>query len=569
MPARRIALLLFGALFCGMMALAASRLLAVDGVSPLDAAFLAALLLLSPWIALASGNALIGLSILLLTPDPPAHVVPALRGLRPGPPRGRTAIAVCLRNEEMGPVLQPLEPLLDGLPAGHFDLWFLSDTQDPALRAAEDAAVDGFRASRPGDARRIHLRRRAKNTGFKAGNVMAFLEGEGAAYDYLLCLDADSAMTPAAVRKLVAALDADPRMAILQQLIVGRPVAAPFPRLFQFGMRAGMRAWATGQGWWQGPKGPYWGHNALIRIAPFREHGKLETLPDGATILSHDQVEAIRLHGAGWGVWCLPEEEGSLEGNPPALPEFLARDLRWAAGNMQYLSLLRRPGLDAMSRFQLLQAILLFLCAPLWVVAFALAVAIAATGGFDAVPASALLLLMLLVWLAQHAPKLAGYVQLLAQPAAAARYGGRGAVLAGAGAEILFTTLLSPISNVNKARFLLALPFGARMGWSPQNRADRGVSWGDAARLLWPHMLAGIVAFGVLAATAPWAVWFALPWAGGLLVAIPFCVWTAAPAPARWLVARGVAATPEELTARERDSGSSARPAATHAGDPR
>lgn len=552
MLARRIALLLFGAAFCGVIGLAGFRLLAVDGLSALDAAFLASLLLLSPWIALASGNALVGLAVLLLTPDPPAHVVPVMRGLRPGSPRGRTAIAICLRDEAMAQVLQPLGPLLDGLPASHFDLWFLSDTEAPAARQAEDLAIDGFRAAHPSADGRIHLRRRACNTGFKAGNVMEFLDAEGASYDYLLCLDADSVMTPAAVLRLVAALDADQGIAILQQLIVGRPVAAGFPRLFQFGMRAGMRAWATGQGWWQGAKGPYWGHNALIRIAPFREHGRLETLPDGSAILSHDQVEAVRLHGAGWGVWCLPEEEGSLEGNPPALPEFMARDLRWAAGNMQYLSLLRLPGLDAMSRFQLLQAILLFLCAPLWVLAFVLAAAIAATGGFSQVPAACLVLLMFSLWLAQHAPKLAGYVQLLAQPAQAARYGGRRVVLAGAGAEILFTTLLSPISNFNKARFLLALPFGARMGWSPQNRADRGVSWGDASRLLWPHMLAGVLAFAALAAWAPWAIWFALPWAGGLLVAIPFCVWTSSARMARWLVARGVAATPEEVQARMR-----------------
>lgn len=538
--------------------MATARLLALDGLSGLDLAFLATLLLLSPWIALAFGNALTGLAILLFTADPPAHVVPAMRGLRPGAPRGRTAIALCLRNEAMAPVLEPLGPMLDGLPADRFHLWFLSDTQEPALRAEEEAAIAAFRAARPADEARIHLRRRADNAGFKAGNVMAFLEAEGAAYDYLLCLDADSVMTPAAVLKLAAALDAAPDIAILQQLIVGRPVAAPFPRLFQFGMRAGMRAWATGQGWWQGPKGPYWGHNALIRIAPFREHGRLETLPDGATILSHDQVEAIRLHGAGWGVWCLPEEEGSLEGNPPALPEFMARDRRWAAGNMQYFSLLRLPGLDAMARFQLLQAILLFLCAPLWVLAFALAVAIAATGGFDAVPTAWLILLMLGLWLTQHAPKLAGYLQLLAQPAQAARYGGRAAVLKGAGAEILFTTLLSPLSNVSKASFLLALPFGARMGWSPQNRADRGVSWGDAARLLWRPTLAGLLAFGILAATAPWAIWFALPWAGGLLVAIPFCVGTASPRLASWLAARGLAATPEELQATSRPGSSEA-----------
>ena len=52
----------------------------------------------------------------------------------------------------------------------------------------------------------------------------------------------------------------------------------------------------TGQAWWQGDEGPYWGHNAVIRIAPFRAHARLETLPDGSHILSHDQVEAILLH---------------------------------------------------------------------------------------------------------------------------------------------------------------------------------------------------------------------------------------------------------------------------------
>ena len=150
--------------------------------------------------------------------------------------------------------------------------------------------------------------------------------------------------------RMVGLMQADARIAIIQQLIVGRPAGAAFPRLFQFGMRAGMRTWATGQAWWQGDEGPYWGHNALIRIAPFHQHARLEALPDGSPILSHDQVEAVRLHAAGWKVVALPIEAGSMEGNPPALPEFMARDLRWGAGNMQYFSLLRLPGMTWMGR---------------------------------------------------------------------------------------------------------------------------------------------------------------------------------------------------------------------------
>jgi hypothetical protein len=174
---------------------------------------------------------------------------------------------------------------------------------------------------------------------------------------------------------------AEPRLAILQQLIVGRPASAAFPRLYQFGMRAGMRVWATGQAWWQGDEGPYWGHNAIIRIAPFRAHARLEALPDGSPILSHDQVEAARLHAAGWKVAMLPIEAGSLTATPPALPEFIAREARWGAGSMQYFRLFRLPGLTWMGRWQFAQAIMLFAVAPLWALVLVFALANAAGGG--------------------------------------------------------------------------------------------------------------------------------------------------------------------------------------------
>jgi membrane glycosyltransferase len=229
----------------------------------------------------------------------------------------------------------------------------------------------------------------------------------------------------------------------------------------------------------------------------------------------------------------------------------MARDLRWAAGNMQYWALLRLPGMTPMGRWQLLQAILLFLGTPLWAGLLVLGALNAATGGAEGTPGGALLALMLAAWGMLHAPKLLGYAEVLLKPALAARYGGRRAFLRGALAEIGFTALLDPVGTANKAFFLLALPFGPRRaaggGWAPQNRADRGVSWADAARLLWPHTLFGAAAFGLLLATAPAGAAWALPWAGGLLVAIPFCVWTASPGLSARLRAARVAATPEEL----------------------
>ena len=69
----------------------------------------------------------------------------------------------------------------------------------------------------------------------------------------------------------------------------------------------------------------------------------------------------------------LPDDAGSSEGNPPSYSDFITRDLRWAAGNMQYLALLRLPGLTPMARWQLIQAILLFLSAPFYVAILLLA----------------------------------------------------------------------------------------------------------------------------------------------------------------------------------------------------
>ncbi len=522
------------------------RVLAPGGWTGWEVAILVGFIGMLPWPMLAVGNGLIGFLILMGSRDPPAQVMPQLRWPVPPGPLPRTAIVVCIRDEAMEVVLPPLAALLDGLAAAgvadRFVLWLLSDSRDGA---GEAAAIAGFAAARP--AGQVRYRRRTDNAGFKAGNVMDFLDHHAEGLELMLCLDADSEMSAAAVLRLARCMAADPRLAIVQQLIAGRPAAAPFPRLFQFGMRAGMRAWATGQAWWQLDEGPYWGHNAMIRIAPFRAHARLEKLPDGSTILSHDQIEAVRLHAAGWKVRCLPIEEGSLEANPPALPEFLIRSRRWAAGNMQYWQLLRLPGLTPMGIWQLWQAMVLFATAPFVLLLPVGAIGNALSGGSAATPGGALAWLMLATWLCCYAPKLLGSLEVLLKPGAAARYGGRGRFLRGMLAEWLFTLFYEPVGQLNSAVLVLGLPFGLRIGWTPQNRADRGVRWRDAARLLWWHSLLGLLGLVLLAGWAPGGLAWALPWLGPLALAIPFCVLTADPHAGAWLRRHGVAATPEEL----------------------
>lgn len=553
-PSPRFRRLCFG-LLCALtgllLAWLAWRTMAPGGWTGWEILGFAAFLGLLPWAALSAVNGAIGGALLLGSRDPAAAVMPQLR-VAPvhtplAPPGLRTGILCCVRDEPVEAVLPPVERLLAGLEAtgagGSFTFWLLSDTRDDALAAREAAGVAALALRFPG---RAHYRRRRENTGFKAGNVMEFLDRHAGGLDLFLCLDADSGMTAPAVLRLVGCMEADPRLAIVQPLIVGRPAESAFPRLFQFGMRAGMRAWATGQAWWQGDEGPYWGHNAVLRIAPFRAHARLAPLPDGRPVLSHDQVEAVQLQAAGWKVRCLPVEEGSLEGNPPTLPDFLARDSRWGEGNMQYWRLLLRPGLRAMGRWQLLQAILLFAGAPLWVLLAVAAVGNVAAGGGEATPRAALALLLGATWLCTYAPKLMGYAELLLRPGRAAPYGRRGAVLRGAGAEILFTTLLDPVSLLNKALVLIALPFGRQGGWGVQRREARGLRLREALRRLWPHTLLGVLLLLALGLHSLGALLWGLPFLLGLALAVPFGLLTAGPRFSALLRRHGIAATPEE-----------------------
>jgi membrane glycosyltransferase len=501
----------------------------------------------APWTGLCAANALIGFAILMICRDPVRTVCP----LPAQPPRilGRTAIAVTIRSEDMRRVLPPLRGLLNGLDrlgvGEAFELFILSDTH-AEMGPAEERAVAKFAAEDRAPTR-IHYRRRAANIAFKAGNIMEFLDHQADGFEFMLTLDADSEMSATAVLRLLGAIQADTSLAIVQHLTVGLPASSAFPRLFQFGMRAGMRVWATGQAWWQGDEGPYWGHNAIIRIAPFRAHGRLPNLPDGRPILSHDQIEAAVLRGAGWGVRVLPNEDGSSEANPPALPEFLRRELRWLAGNMQYWHLLRLHGLRPMGRWQLIQAILLFAGTPLYLLFLLAATAAAATDPASPFPSNWALALSVAWPGALYSPKLLGYLEVLLSPAKRARYGGGARFALGTAAEFSFTLLMDAVSAVAKTASMLRLSLGATARWTPQNRNDRGVGWLEAARLLWPQTLTGALVFAGFGCAGWHAVLWAAPFASGLMLAIPLCVLTANARIGQWMRDYRFAAIPEEL----------------------
>jgi membrane glycosyltransferase len=344
----------------------------------------------------------------------------------------------------------------------------------------------------------------------------------------------------------------DPRLGILQSLVIGMPSASAFARIFQFGMRLSMRSYTIGSAWWQGDCGPYWGHNAIVRIAPFMAHCHLPVLSEGALVkghvLSHDQIEAVLMRRAGYAVRVLAEEGASFEQNPPTLVEFMRRDLRWCQGNMQYWHFLRMPDLRPVSRYQLAFAILMFIGSPAWIgmlLIGSVAVAAAPTPAdfmrWDA--GIALLLLVLAMW---FAPNIATVLDVLARAELRRLFGGALRFTASFAITIVFVILVAPIMWASHTSFLARLALGRTVGWGAQARDDHEVPWSLALQNFWPQTLIGLAPVLLLAITAPAAIPYALLIAGGPLLSIPLAVLTASPALGRALIAVGLDRLPEE-----------------------
>ena len=322
-----------------------------DGLNVIELAMIVLFAVSLPWIVVGFWNALVGF-VLLVRPGGLRRVVPlAGLGQAPAAPSSRVAILMPVHDEDPQGVFRTLQATIASvdaaLPTNDFEIFVLSDSGDPDIARRE---VTLFRAWQRADRRqrRLHYRRRRDNEGFKVGNIQAFCDRWGHAFDHMIVLDADSVMSGAAILRLVGLMEANPRLGILQTLIVGLPATSPFARIFQFGMRHGMRTYTMGSAWWQGCAGPFWGHNAIIRLQPFIEHCRLPMVPGrpplGGAVLSHDQVEAVLMRKAGYEVRVLPVEGGSFESNPPTLLDFSKRDLRWCHGNMQYTRLLGIAG---------------------------------------------------------------------------------------------------------------------------------------------------------------------------------------------------------------------------------
>jgi len=453
-----------------------------DGFDPEDAVILGLYAPNVAIVALAAATALAGLVW--------------RRGLRrrgnPQPgwrPRGRTAVLIPARNEDIHAVGARIEALgRDLRRAGldrDVDIFLLSDSDArPAIAAEERLALE---LSGAGEGPRFYYRRRLSNEGRKPGNIAHWLRNWGAAYRYMLTLDADSVMSARRIAALIHRMETRPRLGMIQTGVRLTGGESRFARLQQRAGRLYAGPFTRGLAGWVGNAGNYWGHNALIRTKAFADAAGLPRLsgrpPFGGDILSHDFIEAAWMRRAGWSIELDPCSLGSAEGGPETLMEFHKRDRRWCQGNLQHFRLIGARGLHPVSRLHLALGIGGYLAAPLWL---GLVLAAILFGAVDGLILPAVLAVVLIL-----VQKLTGVADWLLR-----RRGrwSRRIVLRAAAAELAVSTALAPVVMLRQTVSVISVLTGHDCGWKPAGGAARA---GDAP---W---LEPVAAAAILVAAVP------------------------------------------------------------------
>lgn len=413
--------------------------------------------------------------------SPTAHDVPST----PIDAKARTAIVMPICNEDISAVFPGLRATCESLAATGalqlFDVFVLSDTSDPALRAAEEQAWKRLCAmlGEPADGTgRLFYRWRKRRVQRKSGNVADFCRRWGRAYRYMVVLDADSTMSGDALVQLVRLMESQPRAGILQTLPqVANPVTL-HARAQRFASLVTGRLFARGMAWWQLGDAHYWGHNAILRVDPFMRHCGLARLPGrgglSGEILSHDFVEAALMGRMGYEVWLVPDLEGSWEQSPANLLDELQRDRRWCQGNLQNLRLVAEPGWRGAHRAMFAVGALSYGVAPLWLGFMALGLTDARRpAGHTSLWLLTLALLLL--------PRVLSVAVVVARGEAQA-FGGVARLVASALFELVLSSLQAPLRMLAHCMYVFGALTGLKLEWKSPPRASQAPQWGDVTR---------------------------------------------------------------------------------------
>jgi membrane glycosyltransferase len=479
-----------------------------------------------------------------------------------------TAILFPIYNEESAEVYERLRATYRSLQKTgeltHFDFHILSDSTEPANWLEEEQRWLALTKSL-GAFGRIFYRRRLLNQDKKSGNIRDFLNALGNRYRYFVVFDADSLMLGKTIVSLVKLMEAHPEVGLIQTPPALINAESLFGRVQQFANRLYSPLFTAGLNYWMQSFGNYWGHNAIIRTAPFMRFCGLPKLPGkkpfGGQILSHDFVEAALMVKNNWQAWLAHDLGGSYEEVPQGLIESAQRDRRWCQGNLQHTLVLFSGGLRGISRLHLLFGIFGYLSSPLWLlflITFSLQRLWRQEIGLSDITVRAwtpflnltavqhAVLVFGLSTLVLFLPKILALIELALDSERRRAFGGMARASLSAFLEILFSSLQAPLQMLWHTEFVITILLGRSVNWGKQKRQADGTPWLYGLRQHWKHTLIGLL-WGFFVWRLDAAVfWWFLPVLAGMVLAIPFSVFTSrskAGGKARKL---GLFLTPEE-----------------------
>lgn len=477
----------------------------------------------------------------------------------------RTAILIPVYNEDPRNTFSSALAMARSLEvtkhANLFDIVILSDSRDETVIAEEEKWFLRLHSEMPPQIGAFY-RRRTDNSGKKAGNIGDFVRRFGGQYPYMLILDADSLMEGETIIEMLRRMEAEPRLGLLQTLPKIIDSRSWFARALQFSAGLFSPIYTRGLARMQGSEGPFWGHNALVRTNAFAESCGLPALtgapPFGGHILSHDYVEAALLARNGWIVRVDYDLEGSFEEGPQNVVDFAKRDRRWCQGNLQHIRLLFAPGLKLWNRFTFLQGVMAYLSSPMWMM-FIVASIVAPlfAPAPDYFPSPYLPAIFPKAETALAVTLMIGVGGLLIGPkllialrsgvtGEARRFGGFFRVFWSTVIEIIWSSMLAPITLMYQSRSVMQVIFGMDGGWPASNREGQSLPLSDAVRASWWISLTGVIMLVGSWEFAPDLFYWLMPIAVPQIVAPLLISLSSSPASGKTASGLGLFDTPEE-----------------------
>ncbi|HPD61373.1 MAG TPA: glucans biosynthesis glucosyltransferase MdoH [Thermodesulfobacteriota bacterium] len=524
-----------------------SNILPHKGSTGLEVAMILVFGALFAWISIGFWTAMAGFVTLMRKYDRFSITSTCLESNLQRKPSGRTAILIPICNEDVERLFIRLRITYQSLEATgrlqDFDFFILSDSTDPDTWVEEEAAWAEL-CQTLGAVNQVFYRHRRVNLKYKSGNIADFCRRWGKNYHYMIVFDADSMMTGTSLIRMVQVMEQNQNVGILQTAPLGVNRESVIARVQQFANHVYGPIFGAGLNFIQLGDSHFWGHNAIIRIAPFMKHCSLPRLsgkpPLGGNILSHDFVEAALMRRAGWEVWLAYDLEGSYEEMPPTLLEELKRDRRWCQGNIQHMRLLFSQGLFPAHRALFLHGAMAYVSALLWFLFLSLSTAEAIVEVIrvpDYFPVTRSLFPTWPVWHPQWAltllastgvilflPKFLSLLLIIFRQRRSREFGGTIKLFLSVMMEIIFSFLLAPIRMLFHSKFVFITLLGRQVGWTSQQRSEQETSWLEATRFHFPGMVLGLIWGTALFFINRSFFWWNTPIIVPLILSIPLSV---------------------------------------------